>query len=128
MEATTLTTFQIVVIDDEKDTADSMAMILRMLGHEVTARYSAIGALLAAKEICPHFILLDIGLPRMNGFEVAKRLRQQNCEAVIIALSGFGQDADENLAYEAGIDHYLVKPVELFDIQALFEGDTDGIG
>ena len=106
---------QILIADDNRDAADSMAMLLRAGGHPVEVAYNGHDALEAANRLHPEVMLLDIGMPRMNGYDVARAVRRQPWSAgtVIIALTGWGKDSDRTRSREAGIDHHLVKPVEL---------------
>ncbi len=109
----------ILVVDDNMDAAASMAMLLRMVGHEVAIEHDGPSALKRAGEFSPEIVLLDIGLPGMSGYEVARQLRARpGGEAVrILALTGYGQDEDRKRSLEAGFDGHLVKPVlpaELF--------------
>jgi len=105
---------RILVVDDNADSAISLAMILRRLGHEIQTAHDGLEAVQAAAAFRPHVILLDIGLPKMNGYEAAKRIREQLWEqkVAIIAVSGWGQEKDKQKALEAGFDHHLTKPVE----------------
>lgn len=102
-----------LVVDDNADTANSLAMLLEASGNHTRTCYDGPSALKAALDYRPHVVLLDIGLPGMNGFEVAKRLREQPDfqNVVLIALTGYGQHTDRALSREAGFDHHLVKPV-----------------
>jgi PAS domain S-box-containing protein len=114
-------TLRVLVVDDNKDAADMLAMVLQMFGHEVQRANSGETALALAAEYQPEFVLLDIGLPDINGYEVARRLRQQpETKGVwLIALTGYGQDSDRLQSQEAGFDHHLVKPVEPQKLQDL---------
>jgi len=114
-------TSRVLVVDDNMDVADMLAMMLQMFGHEVQAVYSGQTALETAVEYQPDFVLLDIGLPDMNGYEVARRLRQQpqTKDVRLIAMTGYGQDSDRQLSQEAGFDHHLVKPVDPQKLQDL---------
>ena len=96
------------------DAADMLAVMLQMFGHEVQAVYSGQTALETAVESQPDFVLLDIGLPDIDGYEVARRLREQprTKDVTLIAVTGYGQDSDRQRSQEAGFDHHLVKPVE----------------
>lgn len=108
-------TRRILVVDDLADAAESLADLLRILGHEVRTARDGPAALEAMTEFRPDVVLLDIGLPGMDGYEVARRMRQQS-EAPpvrIIALSGYGQDGDHKQPGDAGFDQRLVKPVDL---------------
>ena len=114
-------TSRVLVVDDNVDAADMLVMMLQMFGHEVRAAYSGQTALETAVEYQPDFVLLDIGLPDMNGYEVARRLRQQpqTKDVRLIAMTGYGQDSDRQRSQEAGFDHHLVKPVEPQKLQDL---------
>jgi PAS domain S-box-containing protein len=116
-------TSRVLVVDDNKDAADMLAMMLQMFGHKVQTAYDGQTALETAAEYQPDFVLLDIGLPDMNGYEVARRLRQQpgTKDVLLIAMTGYGQDSDRQQSQEAGFDHHLVKPVEPQKLQDLLE-------
>ena len=106
--------WRMLVVDDNADSADISALLLQALGHEVRVAYSGPTALDTAAEYQPDFVLLDIGLPGMDGYEVARRLRRhpQLGDVWLIAMTGYGQDSDRRRSQEAGIDHHLVKPVD----------------
>ncbi|MDG3008234.1 PAS domain-containing hybrid sensor histidine kinase/response regulator [Paludisphaera mucosa] len=105
---------RILVVDDNVDTAWGMAMLLELLGHQVATAHSGPAAIEAATATPPDFILLDIGLPGMSGYEVASRLRREACckDVVIVAVSGYGQDEDRRRSKAAGFDHHLTKPLD----------------
>jgi signal transduction histidine kinase len=114
---------RVLVVDDNADAADSLALLLRVGGHEVRLAYSGPDAVAAAGAFRPHVILLDIGLPGMDGYEVARRLRAGPAAgAVLAALTGYGQDEDRRRAAAAGFDHHFVKPVPPEAIQDLLAG------
>ena len=104
---------RLLVVDDNKDAAESMSMLLEMWGHEVAFAYDGPSALETAEQWQPEAVFLDIGLPGMDGYEVAERLRElpHAKDAVLIAITGYGQDDDRQRSRRAGIDHHLVKPV-----------------
>lgn len=104
---------RLLVVDDNKDAAESMSMLLEMWGHEVAFAYDGPSALVTAEQWQPEAVFLDIGLPGMDGYEVAERLRElpQAKDAVLIAITGYGQEDDRRRSQRAGIDHHLVKPV-----------------
>ncbi len=106
--------YRLLVIDDNQDAANSLAMLLRLQGHEVRVAYSGIEALEMTKTYSPDMVYLDIGMPGMDGYQVARRLRQQpGLEKVVLAaLTGWGQQEDRRRTAEAGFDHHLVKPPE----------------
>jgi CheY-like chemotaxis protein len=112
---------RILVVDDNMDSADMLVMLLQMFGHEAQAAYSGQTALEAAVEYQPEVVLLDIGLPDMNGYEVAQHLRQQPLtkNARLIAMTGYGQDSDRQRSEEAGFDRHLVKPVNPQELREL---------
>jgi CheY-like chemotaxis protein len=116
-------TSRVLVVDDNVDAADMLVMMLQMFGHEVKAAYSGQAALETAVEYQPDFVLLDIGLPDMTGYEVAQHLRQQQRikNVSLIAMTGYGQDSDRQRSEEAGIDLHLVKPVDPKKLQVLLE-------
>jgi PAS domain S-box-containing protein len=105
---------RILVVDDNKDSADSLAMLLELTGHEVYTAHDGHSALDAAEQRRPDVVLLDIGLPALNGHEVCRRIRQEawGTTTVIIALTGWGQEEDRRRSREAGFDGHLVKPVD----------------
>lgn len=105
---------RILVVDDNVDSAESMAMLLRLQKHHVETAHSGPEAVEAALAAPPDVLLLDIGLPGMDGYEVARDLRAQpqTRAAVLVALTGYGQPQDRQRSAEAGFDHHLVKPVE----------------
>ena len=104
---------QILIIEDNVDAADTLAMMLQTMGHEAHAAYDGPSGLKDFVQWRPSVVLLDIGLPGMNGFEVAQRLRASSPKnhLKIIALSGYGSDSDRERSRNAGFDHHLVKPV-----------------
>jgi PAS domain S-box-containing protein len=105
---------RILIVDDNQDSAASLATLLRLVGHEVAAVHSGPEAIESARARIPDLILLDIGLPGMDGFEVASRLRREpSCrDTTIVAVSGYGQEEDRRRSREAGCDDHLVKPVD----------------
>jgi CheY-like chemotaxis protein len=109
----------VLVVDDNRDSADSMALLLGASGHDVRTAQDGTSALAIAPEYKPDVVLLDIGLPGMNGYTVAERLRALpgGGNIVLIAMTGYGQEDDRRRSREAGFDHHLVKPVD-FDVLA----------
>jgi signal transduction histidine kinase/CheY-like chemotaxis protein len=105
---------RILIVDDNVDAADSIAMLLSMEGHQTRTVNTARAALLTAPDFKPEVVLLDIGLPEMDGYEVARRLRAQNGSHTmrLVAVTGYGQAADRRRAQAAGFDEHMVKPVE----------------
>jgi len=112
---------RILVVDDNRDSANSMALMLKFLGNEVLAAYDGLEAVAAAPEFRPEVILMDVGMPRLNGYDATRRIRDQQAAPapIIIALTGWGQDGDRALSREAGCDGHLVKPVNLPDLEKL---------
>jgi CheY-like chemotaxis protein len=112
---------RILVVDDLRDAADSMAMMLETMGHDVRTAYDGLEAVQNEATFQPNIILLDIGLPRMNGYEVARRIRDEpwGGNVALVALTGWGQDADKRQSLEAGFDHHLTKPVDLVALEKL---------
>jgi CheY-like chemotaxis protein len=112
---------RVLVVDDNVDTAASLASLFRSWGHDVVVAHDGPEALRAAAGHRPHAVLLDIGLPLMDGFEVAERLRglPGGDEVFIAAASGYNRDADRRRADEVDIDAYLVKPFDPFRLEGL---------
>jgi CheY-like chemotaxis protein len=112
---------RIVIVDDLKDSADSLAMFLKVMGHEVHIAYDGEDAILAAERLTPDVVLLDLGMPKMNGYEACRRIRQQpwGRRMLLVAMTGWGQEDDRRRTLEAGFDHHLVKPVEPREILRL---------
>ena len=117
-----------LVVDDNVDQAHSAAILLRASGHEVREAYSGTATLEAALEFQPHVVLLDIGLPEIDGYEVARRLRHnpQTKDVRLIALTGYGMEADHQRSVEAGFDDHLVKPVDPSKLQEYVEHVAHG--
>jgi CheY-like chemotaxis protein len=105
---------RILVVDDNEDAACSSAIMLKMMGNEVRTACDGEEAVQAAGEFRPQVVLLDIGLPKMNGYEVAQSIRKQpwGSHVVLVAVTGWGQEADKRLSQQAGFDHHMVKPVD----------------
>ncbi|MDN4051803.1 PAS domain S-box protein [Massilia sp. YIM B02763] len=112
---------RILVVDDNRDAADTLGLLLEADGAEVRIAYDGRGALATADSFLPHSVLLDIGMPGMDGYEVARRLRQEGRFAAtrIIALTGWGQDADRRQTRNRGFSHHLTKPVSLEDLHRI---------
>ena len=108
----------VMVVDDNEDAGEALAALLGMFGHKVTVAADGTSALLAARAFDADVFILDIGLPDMDGFELATRLRTQPrfANATLIALTGYGQPADRIKGKEAGFDHYFVKPVNIEEL------------
>jgi CheY-like chemotaxis protein len=112
---------RILVVDDNQDSARTMGGLLELLGHEVHTAFDGVEAVEAAKQFGPEVILMDVGMPRLNGYEAARRIREQpwGRDVIIIALTGWGQEGDRVQSREAGCDDHLVKPVNFPDLEKL---------
>jgi signal transduction histidine kinase len=115
---------RILVVDDNRDAADSLGMLLQVQGADVHVVHDGPAALAALPTYRPSVVLLDIGMPGMDGYEVARRMRQQlnGEEVTLIALTGWGQDQDRRLSEEAGIDFHLIKPIDYEALLGLLAG------
>ena len=106
---------RVLVVDDNVDAAVTLAKLLsKIYGQDVLVAHDGPSALRGAEEFRPEVVLLDIGMPGMDGYEVARRLRSrpESARALLVALTGWGQESDRQKSRQAGIDHHLVKPVE----------------
>jgi CheY-like chemotaxis protein len=118
---------KILVADDDQDSAESLAMLFQMMGHDVRSALSGLEAVNLAADFQPDLIVLDIGMPGLDGYEVCRRIRQQPWAhtVVIAALTGWTRDEDRDRSQQAGFNHYLVKPVDpqaLTDLVARISG------
>ena len=110
-------TRRVLVVDDNADAAESLAMLLEVNGDSVRVAYDGEEALEAEGDFRPDVVLLDIGMPKLSGYDVAKRIREvRGAQVLIVAITGWGQEEDRRRAREAGFDHHFTKPV---DYQAL---------
>lgn len=114
---------RILVADDNRDAAQTLALMLRLDGHEVRAVHDGAEALLAGDSFEPQLVLLDIGMPVLNGYETARRIkgRPWGNQTYLVALTGWGEEADRSKALEAGFEHHLVKPAEPGALQAIID-------
>jgi len=111
---------RVLVVDDNLDSAETMAEMLKLWGHDVRTAHDGPGALEAARAHQPDAVLLDLGLPVMDGYETARRLRQEGLAGkLLIAVTGFGGAEDRRRAAEAGFDTHLTKPVSPEALRAL---------
>lgn len=111
---------RVLVVDDNHDAADSLAMILEMTGNHVGIAYSGLKALQIAPDLDPDLVVLDIGLPEIDGYEIARRLRRvARRNAWFVALTGYGSEGDRRLAREAGFDEHVVKPIDVDAVQMI---------
>ncbi|HSB53489.1 MAG TPA: response regulator [Gemmatimonadales bacterium] len=113
---------KVLVVDDNRDAAQSLALLLRLQGHEVTVAHDGPSAISRTTEQPPEVILLDLGLPGMDGYEVCRRLRRTGFTSTrIIAMTGWGQERDRRRSEEAGFDSHTVKPVEIHQLERLLQ-------
>jgi CheY-like chemotaxis protein len=112
---------RILVADDNADSAVLLAAMLRHTGHEVETAFDGLEALAAVERLRPDVAILDLGMPRLSGLEVARRIRELPASMVLIAMTGWGQEEDKRAASEAGFDHHLTKPVEYAVLHRLLE-------
>jgi PAS domain S-box-containing protein len=112
---------RILVVDDNRDAADSLGMLLRMMGNEVHTAHDGLEAVGAVATFQPDVVLLDLGLPKLNGYEVARRIREQEggADILLVALTGWGQEEDRRRSREAGFDRHMTKPVEFDTLRKL---------
>jgi len=113
--------YRILVVDDNKAAAETLRMVLKILGHEVFMAHDGLEGVSAAEQHRPEVILMDLGMPKLNGFEAARKIREQawGGEVFLIALTGWGQDEDKQHTREAGFDHHLTKPADPAALQVL---------
>jgi CheY-like chemotaxis protein len=106
--------FRILVVDDNHDSALSLAMMLSIMGHETRTAHDGESAVVTAESFLPDVVLLDIGLPKLNGYEVAQRIRESDWgqSMFLIAVTGWGQEEDRQRSSEVGLNVHMVKPVE----------------
>lgn len=118
-------TRRVLVVDDNVDAANTVAEILKLLGSEVRIAHDGLAAVDAAVDMQPDIMLLDIGLPGMNGYEVAQQIRSKEDlrQTLLVAVTGWGQDNDKQRAYQAGFDHHWVKPVGLEQLKKILSRD-----
>jgi CheY-like chemotaxis protein len=111
-------------VDDNQDAAVSLATLLRLQGHDVRVVHDGVAAIAQASSFLPHMVFLDLGMPDMDGYEVARVIRQQRGleKVVLAALTGWGQESDRQRTAAAGFDHHLVKPVEPATLNTLLAG------
>ena len=121
---TTPKRFRILVVDDNHDSALSLAMMLSIMGHETRTAHDGESAVETAESFLPDVVLLDIGLPKLNGYEVAQRIREKSWGAsmFLIAVTGWGQEEDRQRSSEVGLNVHMVKPVEPAALEKLLDG------
>ncbi len=113
---------RVLVVDDNEDAADSLGMLLVARGDSVRIAYDGEEAVAAEEDFRPHIVLLDIGLPKVSGYDVARRIRAvRGTRVLIVAITGWGQEEDRQRAREAGFDHHFTKPVDFDLLVALMD-------
>ena len=114
---------RILVADDNRDNADSLGILLKLSGHEVHLAHSGADAFESAKRLRPDIGVFDIGMPDLDGYQLAERIRHEAWGKTItlIALTGWGQESDKRRAHLAGFDHHLTKPIDPEQLERLFE-------
>jgi CheY-like chemotaxis protein len=113
---------RILVVDDNLDAAEMLAALIEELGHEARTALDGPAALRMTEEWPPDLVFLDIGLPGMDGYEVARQLkRREHAHALLVALTGYGQESDRRKSFEAGFDQHIVKPPQFATIEAIIE-------
>ncbi len=119
---------QVLVVDDSIDTAESLALLLSAAGHRVRTAHDGPTALASIAQATPDAVVMDIGLPGIDGYEVARRVRRRpgTDRLVMVAMTGYGQERDRLLAHEAGFNHHLVKPADLDELLRILAGVTGG--
>lgn len=120
---------RVLVVDDNADAAESLAMLLQLAGHEVRVAHLGRAALVQARLFRPQAVVLDLGLPDLSGHEVARQLRREEGadRQLLIALTGWGQEVDRRQAIEAGFDHHFCKPVDPDELVRLIGSDLRSI-
>jgi two-component system CheB/CheR fusion protein len=112
---------RVLVVDDNEDQVRSLVKLLKLFGHEVASAHDGPSAVETAAAFAPDLALVDIGLPQMNGYEVARRIRENPAlqHVMLVAQTGWGQDEERRRSKEAGFDRHLVKPVDINTVQEL---------
>ena len=121
---------RVLVVDDNKAAADSLSMVMHELGHEVRTAYDGAQAVVVAAEFRPHVMMMDLGMPNMDGYEAARRIRQEPWGEglLLVAVSGWSQEQHKSRATEAGFDHHVVKPIEAADIRRMLARSAEAAG
>ena len=112
---------RILIVDDHEDSADSLARLLQLMGHDVVTAHDGLTAVETAETYRPDVVLLDLALPKLDGYSAAKRIREKPWakHVLMIAATGWGRAADRNRSIAAGFDHHMVKPVDLTELVTL---------
>lgn len=124
-----MTSLRVLVVDDDRDLATGTEMILRAMGHDVRVAHDGAEALEIAAAFQPHAALVDLGMPNMNGYLLARKLREWRWtrDAVLIAVTGWGGDRERERSKDAGFDHHLLKPADPERIAELLAGAAPGV-
>jgi CheY-like chemotaxis protein len=114
---------RILIVDDNLDAAESLAILMKLAGHEVRMAFDGLEAVRAAETFRPHIVFLDLGLPKLGGGEAARQIRQQPWSKgmILVAVTGWGQDGDRRKSREVGFDEHLVKPAKLEDLTKIID-------
>src|SRR5690606_32680084 len=114
---------RVLVVDDNKDAADSLHLLLESIGQDVITVYDGPAALDAVEKLHPDIVMLDLGMPKMSGYDVAERIRSLSGirQPILAAVTGWGQETDRDKTLKAGFAHHLVKPVELETLRRLLD-------
>lgn len=116
----------ILVVDDDPDSADSLALLLEHWNHRVCIAYDGAQAMETFRRQRPSIVLIDIGLPDMDGYEVARALRREEHSATLVAVTGYEEDGNHRSSKEAGFDRHFVKPIDLRSLRELLERASAG--
>lgn len=122
-ETSPLRVRRVLIADDNRDAAETLAMLLRLSGNEVYVAHGGTQALSLARSARPDVAVLDIGMPDIDGYAVARHIRAEEGGRgmLLIAVTGWGQEGDKRQAFEAGFDHHLTKPMDPLELERLFE-------
>lgn len=114
---------RVLIVDDNLDAAESIAILMKLEGHEVRMAFDGIEAVKAAETFQPHIVFLDLALPKLSGSEAARRIRQQpwGKDMILVALTGWGLDVDRRQSRDLGFDDHLVKPAKLEDLTNIID-------
>jgi CheY-like chemotaxis protein len=114
---------RVLLVDDNRDVATSMCRFVRLLGHDVRVAFDGAEAMQVADEFRPDVVLMDIGMPKLNGYDVAQRLRSEQWgqQMTLVAVSGWGREADRRRSIQSGFDRHMTKPIEPLALEAFLE-------